>query len=53
MSNPSPDSEGIKSAASELAEQPCAETEEDVKSNLAERRQALAELAAYDQEINI
>ena len=53
MSNPSPDSEEIKSAASELAEQPCAETEEDVKRNLAERRQVLAELAAYDQELGI
>ena len=53
MSNSSPHSEDIKRTPSEPAEQPRAETEEDLKKNLAKRREALAELAAYDQEINI
>ncbi len=53
MPDPSPYPEDIKRTTSELAEQPCAETEEDLKRNLAERRKVLAELAAYDQEINI
>ena len=53
MSNSSLHSEDIKRTPSEPAEQPRAETEEDLKKNLAKRREALAELAAYDQEINI
>lgn len=53
MSNSSPHPEDLKRTTSELAEQPCVETEDDVKRNLTERRKALAELAAYDQEINI
>jgi hypothetical protein len=53
VSNSSPHSEDIKRTPSEPAERPRAETEEDLKKNLAKRREALAELAAYDQEINI
>jgi hypothetical protein len=53
VSNSSPHSEDIKRTPSEPAEQPRAETEEDLKKTLAKRREALAELAAYDQEINI
>jgi len=53
VSNSSLDSEGIKPPASEPGKQPCGETEEDLKRTIAERRKALIELAAYDQEINI
>lgn len=53
MSNSSPHAEDIKQTPSEPAEPPRADTEEDLKRNLAERREALAALAAYDQEINI
>lgn len=54
MSNSSlDDAEGIKPPASELGNQPCVETDEDLKRTIAERRKALIELAAYDQEIDI
>ena len=53
MSNSSLHPEDLKRTTSEPTEQPCAGTEEDLKRNLAERRKVLAELAAYDQEINI
>jgi hypothetical protein len=46
-------SEDSKRPASELAEQACKEMVENLKTNVAERRKVLAELAAYDQEIGI
>lgn len=49
----SPPSEDSKRPASELAEQACKEMVENLKTNVAEPREVLAELAAYDQEIGI
>ncbi len=46
-----PDS--IEHSASELADQACEEMAENLKKSVAERRAALTELAAYDQEIGI
>jgi hypothetical protein len=46
-------SEDSKRPASEFAEQACEEMVENLKTNVAERRKVLAELAAYDQEIGI
>lgn len=46
-----PDS--IEHSAPELADQACEEMIENLKKSVAERRAALTELAAYDQEIGI
>jgi hypothetical protein len=46
-------SQDNKRPASEFAEQACKEMVENLQKNILERREVLAELAAYDQEIGI
>lgn len=53
MPNSQHHSDSDKSPGSEPTEQACEEGVENLHENVAERREVLAELAAYDKEIGI